>query len=222
MEGGHHFACNWSGVDPTERAGSTCAQILPRMATVRPEPRDPERPRLKGGAAVAYAVGWLVAVAAAVGLVLALAGHDNDVSLPPVHARNLVAAARDSRCELRGATAGERLNPPVDGPAGARPAAPGVYAKSPPVAALTAALRRGLIVVQFRDDLPDEALGALEALQAAVPKGTIVTPDATGMPFALAVTAYGHLLGCPRYDDRVLDAVRLFRGRFLGSGPPTR
>jgi hypothetical protein len=59
----------------------------------------------------------------------------------------------------------------------------------------------------------------ISTVQQAVPKGTIVAPNATGMRFALAVTAYHHLLGCPRYSPRVLDAVRLFRGRFLGSRP---
>ena len=191
------------------------------MSTVPPPPddRDPRRPHFTGGAIVAYAVAWLVAVAVAVGLVLALAGHETTVNLPPVNERDLAAAARHGGCQMQTASAGERLTPPVDGGAGARPAAPGVYTKSPPIAALTAALRRGLIVIQFRADLPGEAVSALKKLQAAVPKGTIVTPDATGMRFVVAVTAYRHLLGCPRYDTGVLDAVRLFRGRFLGSGP---
>jgi hypothetical protein len=75
------------------------------------------------------------------------------------------------------------------------------------------------VVIQFREGLDGERLEALKTLQAAVPTGTIVTPNATGMRFELAVTAYRRLLGCPRFSDQALDAVQLFRGRFLGSGP---
>jgi hypothetical protein len=131
----------------------------------------------------------------------------------------LVRAASQSRCELRQASAGEQLNPPVDGPAGGRPAAAGFYDEPIAAAALTAAVRRGTIVIQFRNGVADERVAELKTLQAAFPTGTIVAPDATGMQFELAVIGYRRLLGCPRFTPRVLDAIQLFRGRFLGSGP---
>ena len=52
-----------------------------------------------------------------------------------------------------------------------------------------------------------------------MPEGTIVAPNDTGMRFELAVVAYRRLLGCPRFTAQALDAVQLFRGRYLGSGP---
>lgn len=170
---------------------------------------------------IAYAVAWLVAAAAAVGVVFALFGSDNAdmVSVPPVHETELPAAAGQGRCQLRTAGAGERLNPPVDGPNGVAPARPGFYEKPVESATLTAAVRHGIVVIQFRAGLDGERLDELKTLQKAAPTGTIVTPNDTGMQFELAVTAYQRLLGCPRFTERALDAVQLFRGRFVGSGP---
>jgi hypothetical protein len=173
-------------------------------------------------ATVVYAAVWLVASAAAVGLVFAIfggSGDDDTVSVPPVRETQLVSAAGRNRCVLRSAQPGERLNPAVDGPAGVRPARPGFYDKPVATAELTAAVRRGVIVIQFRQGLDDEAVEALKTLQTAIPAGTIVAPNATGMPFQLAVVGYRRLLGCPHFTTRALDAVQLFRGRFLGSGP---
>jgi hypothetical protein len=139
-----------------------------------------------------------------------------------VRETELGTAAGQGRCQLRTASAGEQFNPPVDGPAGSRPARPGYYEEPIASAALTAALRQGIVVIQFRAGLDDKWLEALEALQAAVPEGTIVAPNETRMPFELAVMAYRRLLGCPRFTDDALDAVQLFRGRFVGSGPDSR
>lgn len=170
-------------------------------------------------AAVAYALAWLLAAGLAVGLVLALFGGHDDVTLPPVESTELEQAALQGRCRLSTARAGEQLNPPVDGAASARPAQPGVYEKPLATASLVAAQRKGIVVVQFRAGLPDTSRRQLEQLQAAVPRGTIIVPNATRMPFEVAVTAYRRLLGCPHFSAAVVDAVQLFRGRFLGIGP---
>jgi hypothetical protein len=172
------------------------------------------------GALLVYAGGWLLGVGLIVGLVLAIFGNGDDtVNLPPVRETELVDAAVQSRCELRTARTGERLNPPVDGPAGAAAAEPGFYDQPVASTALAAAVRRGIIVIQFRANLDGHRVESLKTLQAAVPSGTIVAPNDTGMRFELAVTAYRRLLGCPRFSEQALDAVQLFRGRFLGSGP---
>jgi hypothetical protein len=169
-----------------------------------------------------YAVGWLAGVGLLVALVLLVFGSgDDSVSVPPVRETELADAAVRGRCELRVARTGERLNPPVDGPAGVAPAKPGFYDRPVSSPALAAAVRRGIVVIQFRRDLDGRGKNSLKSLQAAVPTGTIVAPNGTNMRFELAVTAYRRLLGCPRFTDRTLDAVQLFRGRFLGSGPDT-
>ena len=188
-----------------------------RWPSLRPPRRRSPAPR---GAAVAYAVAWLVAAGIVVGIVFAIFGNgDETVSLPPIRETELTDAASNSRCELRTDGRGERLNPPVNGPAGGRAAQPGVYDKPVATAELTAALRRGIIVIQFRADLDDDVVKALKTLQEAVPEGTIVAPDGTGMRFDVTALAYRRLLGCPRFSTASLDAIRLFQGRFLGSGP---
>ncbi len=170
-------------------------------------------------AVIAYALAWLVAAGLAVGLVFALFGGNEDVTLPPVESTELEQAAVHGRCQFVTARPGQQLNPPVDGAGGVRPAAAGVYDKPLATASLVAAQRKGIVVIQFRVGLRDEVRKQLDQLQAAVPKGTIVVPNATEMPFEVAVTAYRRLLGCPRFSESGVDAVRLFRGRFLGSGP---
>ncbi len=170
---------------------------------------------------LAYSVAWLVGAGAVVGLVFAVFGDGDTgtVSVPPVRETQLSDAAGRGRCVLQSAATGERLNPPADGPPGARPARAGFYEKPLPVVALTAAVRHGIVVIQFRPGLDGEVLESLKTLQEAVPAGTIVAPNATGMRFELAVVAYRRLLGCARFSTGALDAVQLFRGRFLGSGP---
>jgi hypothetical protein len=172
---------------------------------------------------LAYAAAWLVAAAVCVVVVRAVfGGNDGDVTVPPVRATQLGQAAAAGHCILQRSRGDEQLNPPVDGPAGERPARAGFYDDPLPSAALTAAVRHGLIVIQFRPDVAADVDDELHAVQAAVPAGTVVAPNATHMSFAVAVTSYRRLLGCPSLDPSALDAVRLFRGRFLGSGPESR
>jgi hypothetical protein len=181
----------------------------------------------RGGAARIRAIAryglFCVAVGAAVtGLVLAIVGgldRDTKASLPPVRETQLVRAVQQGSCELRRARGGERLRPSVDGPARAAAARPQFYAAAPSVERLTAALRAGVIVISYRPGLDDERLAQLRTLQSVVPQGTIVTPDTSGMRYEVAVAAYRRLLGCRRFTDAAIDAIRLFRGRYIGIGP---
>ena len=164
-----------------------------------------------------YIAGWLLAAAAVAVVVLVLLSGDEDpVALPPVQETELSSAATNAGCVLR---AGDDApaSPPLSGPR-AVPAAPGVYDAPPPARALVGALRHGTIVILYRPESAQDAVKVLRQLQAAVPRGTIVTPYGE-MPFVVAVTAWRRLLGCRAMSDRTLDAVRLFQGRFVGSGP---
>lgn len=82
-----------------------------------------------------------------------------------------------------------------------------------------AALRRGVIVIQHRRDLPEAVVEELRTLQEVVPPGTIVTPGRVASEDAVAVLAWHGLLTCRRHSPGAVDAIRLFRGRFIGSGP---
>ena len=45
--------------------------------------------------------------------------------------------------------------------------------------------------------------------------------NTTGMPSAVAATAWGHSLTCPEMNDKVFDAIRTFRARYIDKGPET-
>jgi hypothetical protein len=172
-----------------------------------------------GGAALRYAVAWLAAGAVVVvGLVAVLGTGGDGGSLPPIQQIPLERAAQVANCTLRAGPETARLNPPADGRAGA-PAPPGTYDRPLPTADAIGALRQGLVVIQYRREVSADAVERLEALRAAVPPGTILAPNGTSMPYEVAATAWRRLLGCPRLDAAALDAVRLFRGRFIGTAP---
>ena len=44
----------------------------------------------------------------------------------------------------------------------------------------------------------------------------------TQMGYAVAATAWGHLIGCPAMNDEVFDALRAFRDAYLDKGPRSR
>jgi hypothetical protein len=168
-----------------------------------------------------YVLAWACAGAVVVAAVLVLVGRGDDdaVTLPPVREIQLTAAARTAGCELRTGDRSNVLGLPVPGVPGRRPARAGVYDDPPDGADLVAALRRGVIVIQHRADLPDDVVDELRALQKAIPEGTIVTPEPVRTRFAVAVVAWRRVLGCRTYARGAVDAIRLFRGRFIGSGP---
>ena len=169
------------------------------------------------GALLRYAAGWVLAGALVVAVALATLGDDGEeVTLPPVQEVDLATAARNAGCDLapegRGAPGLAVSGPP------AAPPRPDRYREPPPVAALVGALRRGLLVIHHEPRLPDDQLEQLDELRRAVPRGTILTPNAA-MPYVVAVAGWRRLLGCARLDRRTVDAVQLFRGRFIGRGP---
>lgn len=186
-----------------------------------PDDKHTRREVVRVAAIARYALVCVAIGAAVAGVVVALLsepGSEADATLPPVRETQLVKAAAAGGCELRRASPGEQLRPPVDGPR-ARPAAPRFYEDAPPAEQLTAALRRGVTVIFYREGLEDKRLAQLHTLQILVPRGTIVVPDTSGMRYAVAVAAYRRLLGCERFSDAAIDAIRLFRGRYVGTGP---
>jgi hypothetical protein len=180
---------------------------------------DPHPARPTRRALVAYAAAWIVtgAVTAAV-LILALRGCADD-QLPPLKRADLADAARDGRCRLARVTDRRPGNPPAAGNPAGEPARAGVYDETLPDGPLVRAVRRGIIVVQYRPPIDDAHLDQLRLIHAAVPKATIVAPNGTRMPFALAALGWRRLLGCARVSAASLEAVRLFRARNVGRGP---
>jgi hypothetical protein len=167
-----------------------------------------------------YALAWIAAVAIAVGFARILFADAQPVArVDPV-----TLAAQQAGCVVRsdagGATAGELdvMQPPTFGPPAA-PAATGVYTRAPRTEAVIGSLRRGVVVLQYRMGTPRETVVALRRLVALAPFASIVTPDRTGMRYAVAATAWGRLLGCPRASGKALVAVHAFAMRYRGRGP---
>lgn len=186
-----------------------------------PDDKHTRSEAVRVGAIARYALVCVAIGAAVSGLVVGIVGGDDSdtkATLPPVRETQLVKAVQAGGCELRRARAGEQLRPPVDGPRAA-PAAPRFYADAPPLEQLTAALRRGVIVIYYGDGVDEERLEQLRALQTMVPSGTIVVPDMSEMRYEIAIAAYRRLLGCERFTDSAVDAIRLFHGRYVGTGP---
>jgi hypothetical protein len=206
------------GWDAPEDAITNRWRIVQRAEHRQSRRARPSGPRL---ALAAYIAAWLAGAAVIAGVTLALIGGDDDerVAVPPVREIELTKAARLAGCELRRVPSDQASNPPVDGPDRVDPTRAGYYEEPPATPSLTAALRVGIVVIQFRDGLDEQSVEELKTIQQAAPDGTIVTPNATGMPYEVAAAAYRRLLGCDEYTEGAVDAIQLFRGRWIGSGP---
>ncbi len=167
-----------------------------------------------------YALAWIAAVAVAVGLARLV----SDAPRTERNADPVMLAAQRAGCVLRtdvGGAIGRDLDvmqPPTFGPPAA-PAATGVYRRAPRTEAVVGSLRRGTVVLQYRARTPAQTVRELRQLAALAPFASIVTPDRTGMRYAVAATAWGRLLGCSRVSRSTLVAVRAFAVRYQGRGP---
>jgi hypothetical protein len=167
-----------------------------------------------------YAVAWVAAAAVAVGCVVLMSHRTH--SAPA--ADPVALAAQRAGCVVRsdagGATPGalDVMQPPTFGPP-AVPAATGVYSRPPRIEAVIGSLRRGVIVVQYRAATTHHTVLELRRLVALAPFRSIVTPDRTGMRYAVAATAWGRLIGCPHATPSAFVALHAFAMRYQGRGP---
>ena len=157
---------------------------------------------------------------------------------PPVRTKNLAAAARLAGCNL--------VNPPDEGRDHVdRPVTPEDYGTNPPTSGMHApewapdaayppgatpdlgtlvhTLEHGRINIQYRPGTDANTIAALTALAHEMDDGyhLLLYENATNMPFAIAATAWDHLLGCPEMNGRVFDAIRAFRNTYIDHAPET-
>ncbi|MDQ3934890.1 MAG: DUF3105 domain-containing protein, partial [Actinomycetota bacterium] len=111
-----------------------------------------------------------------------------------------------------------RSNPPNSGDHDATAAADGAYERSPPVPRLVHSLEHGRIVMWHK---PGNAEARKLLLKVGDEDGQhmILVPNTTNMPYEVAATAWGHLLGCTKVDEETADAVRAFRDAYRDKGP---
>jgi hypothetical protein len=168
-----------------------------------------------------------------------------NVSLPAQKTTNLDAAAKAAGCtqintpDSIARTDNERThvavgtnvkyatNPPSYGPHYPVPAHDGEYKPSatPTIEYLVHALEHGRIEYQYRPGLASHDVQELEALMQE-PEGTfagcelmVMFQNPTNMPYAVAATAWGHVLGCKTFNQNVIDAFRAFRLAYTDKGP---
>ena len=183
--------------------------------------RTNDRTSARRRAALRYAAIWAGGGAlAALGLILLIrlvGGPTEGVNVPPVREPSLETAARSASCRLLGPRDERPPEPPSDG-FWTSPARPGVYVTGPPRQSILAALRRGVVVIQYRPDVAAAEADRVRRLFDAVPEGTIVAANER-LAVPVAAAAWRRAIVCPRITSSATDAVRLFRGRFLGRGP---
>lgn len=156
--------------------------------------------------------------------------------LPPQQESDFQKAAEAAGCELinpayEGAGHAEKkftvddykTNPPQSGEHTPNWAEDGVYRRgnTPELGMLVHTLEHGRINVQYSPDAPDSVVKNLEALLAEQNDGyhMLLYENTTDMPYEVAATAWTHILGCEEYNDKVPDALRTFRARYIDKGP---
>ena len=119
-------------------------------------------------------------------------------------------------------------NPPTSGRHYQIPAEDGLYNGAPPKdTALVHALEHGRVIIWAKPSLPAEARKQLRALFDEDDYQMILVRRAD-MPYAVAATAWsrdptpngtGRLMGCPSWNDNIIDALRSFRDEHRSNGP---
>jgi hypothetical protein len=176
----------------------------------------------------------------------------NGVALPARKITSLVKAAQAAGCSVidtpdsiartsqnrqhvsPGTALKYATNPPSYGPHYPTPASDGEYpaGHTPAVGFLVHAMEHGRVEYQYRPGLPAADIKQLESLfnetdgRWAGQQMLLLFQNTTGMPYDVAATAWGHVLGCKTFGPRVFDAFRAFRlahtnqgPEFLGTGP---
>jgi Protein of unknown function (DUF3105) len=119
-----------------------------------------------------------------------------------------------------------KTNPPTSGNHNPNPLADGAYttplsedtSNAPNVRNFIHSMEHGRVEIHYSPDLPEDQQLALKGVFDEDAPGMILVPD-PNMPYAVAVTAWTQLIGCPDYDPLVLDVIRNFRDTYRGNGP---
>jgi len=206
-----------------------------------------KRLQLAGGALLGLAAVAAVVVAIVIGLggddeTTAENGQPADaaasVKLPPQETSDLDAAAKAAGCTLTHAQyegAGHeekdfapsdyKTNPPTSGTHFPEWYDDGVYAPGtvPNLGMLVHTLEHGRINIQYKKGTPAADVAKLEALAQEQNEGyhILLYENTTNMDAQVAATAWTQSLTCPQMNDKVFDAIRTFRARYIDKGPET-
>ena len=116
-----------------------------------------------------------------------------------------------------------KTNPPTSGNHTPDWYEDGIYepGNTPELGKLVHPLEHGRIEVQYKKGTDAETVSKLEALLAEQSDGyhMLLFENTTNMDAAVAATAWTHSLTCPEMNDKVFDAIRTFRARYIDKGP---
>jgi Protein of unknown function (DUF3105) len=203
------------------------------------------RLQLVGGGVLAIAAIAAIVVAIAAGF-----GGDNEqeaaapsdaaasVQLPEQATSDYEQAAKAAGCTLtnpafEGQTHEDKnfkasdykTNPPTSGNHTPDWYDDGVYepGTTPSLGMLVHPLEHGRIEVQYKPGTPKADVTKLEALLNEQNGGyhMLLFENTTGMDAQIAATAWTHSITCPAMNDKVFDALRTFRARYIDKGPET-
>lgn len=158
------------------------------------------------------------------------------VKLPQQQTSDIKAAAKAAGCTLsnpafEGATHEQKTfkpsdyktNPPTSGNHTPDWYQDGIYAPgdTPNLGKLVHPLEHGRIEVQYKPGTPKKVVSQLEAFLGENDGGyhMLLFQNTTGMKPQIAATAWTHALACPTMNDKVFDALRTFRARYIDKGP---
>jgi hypothetical protein len=115
-----------------------------------------------------------------------------------------------------------KTNPPTSGNHDPVPAVDGVYSQSPTSTTMkhfVHTLEHGRIEIQYDPaKVSKRRIAQLGGLFNDDPYHMVLFPNRR-MSYAVAVTAWGHLLGSDEVTDKTFDAIRAFRDRYRDQGP---
>jgi hypothetical protein len=144
---------------------------------------------------------------------------------------DLFAAAKKGNCELKNppiegnthVPASEKIdyktNPPTSGNHDATPQPDGVYSGRPQDRHLVHALEGGRAEIQYNPDkLTQQQINQIGGLYNEDNLYMLIFPN-RDMPYAVAITAWGHLAGCKKMTPATIDVLRAFRDRYRDAGP---
>ena len=161
--------------------------------------------------------------------------------VPEQKVTDVAAAAKAAGCELKSFKATSREHtedlaeqipyasePPTSGKHYVQPAEDGAYDQSPDAKELVHTMEHGRVIVWFKRNLPEGQRADLKALFDEDTYQMVITPDPTEMTYQVAATAWngdpqpngtGRLLGCPKMNEKVFDAIRAFKDEHRSNGP---
>jgi hypothetical protein len=160
---------------------------------------------------------------------------NSSVKLPVRKETDLAAAAKTAGCVVKSfplegrdhtsAKVTYKTNPPTSGNHNPDPSQDGFYPNgAPPKERNVHALEHGRIEIQWKPGTPQNVIETLEAIFNEPLKGKsgyhqLLFENNTGMPFQVAAASWQHYLGCPKWNENVIDAIRSYREQYVDKGP---